>query len=208
MYKAGAGPRHAAVTEDSESLWQSGRYSRPLTVNHPSADKHIYVLTELSHSIFIFDVPTGSDTVAAHALNVSNPTCIVPPSVSATLRTSMTAGELILSPRSQRTLYASNRGQVHPDGEAGGDGGVQGDAIAVVSLSAAGDAVETTTLVQTQADFIRGVAASPDGKYLGLIGQKNGVVEVYACQGERGETLELVARTTTQIEAGTDVVWL
>ncbi len=182
-----------------------------LTLHLPYIDKYLYVLTELNHSIYIFKVPTTSkDSTATSPLNISNPTCIVPSSVPASKRPSMTAGELLLSPISPRTLYASNRGQVEPDDDADMNQSdkVKGDAIAIITLSSEGDKVENINIIQTGANFIRGMAVTPDGKYLGIVGQKGNEIEVYECKGERGEKLELVARSEGQCELGTDLVWV
>jgi 6-phosphogluconolactonase (cycloisomerase 2 family) len=80
--------------------------------------------------------------------------------------------------------------------------------VAIVTLSNRGDAVEGIQIVQTGANFIRGMATTPDGRYLGLVGQKGGEIEIYECKGERGEKIELVARSEGQVELGTDLVWV
>lgn len=115
-----------------------------------------------------------------------------------------------MSPISPRTLYASNRGQVAPDDgtDMSPDDSVKGDAIAIITLSTLGDKVENIEIIQTGANFIRGMGVTPDGKYLGVVGQKGDEIEVYECKGEHGEKLELVARSEGQTELGTDFVWV
>ncbi|KAJ9090728.1 hypothetical protein QFC19_009470 [Naganishia cerealis] len=197
----GAGPRHAALSPDG---------------------KHLYVLTELSHEIFIFPTPSSTSLHRPSDpgyLPIEPLTAegyeIVPPEIPRELRGPLNAGELIVSPlahASGRTLYASNRGQVDlnsqiPKADAKGDG------IAVLTLSTDGTRVESHRIVRTGTNFIRGMGVSKDGRWLASVGQKDGNVEVYECGGERGEELVLRARLEASEGLGktllpTDVLWL
>lgn len=187
----GSGPRHAVISED---------------------DKFLYVLTELTHAVYTFKLPEGTDASSwsspLHPLDTKGSE-IVPPAVPSDLRPQMTAGELLRSPtHGSKTLYASNRGQV--DLGAGG-GGVQGDALAVITLADDGASVANVDIIQTSVNFIRGMGISPDGKYLVLVGQKDGKVALYETGGERGEKLELVTGLEggkSGLEAPTDVTFV
>lgn len=120
----------------------------------------------------------------------------------------MEAGELLISPISPRTLYASNRGQVDLNSSVEELHQVTGDAIAILTLSSKGDEVENIEWIQTGTNFIRGMGITNDGKYLGTVGQKDGNVEVYEVKGERGEKLELVARLEGGVSMPTDFQWI
>ncbi|KAJ9117127.1 hypothetical protein QFC24_006586 [Naganishia onofrii] len=199
----GAGPRHAALSPDG---------------------KHLYVLTELSHEIFIFPTPSPTNLHKPSEplyLPIEPLTYegyeIVPPEIPRDLRAPLNAGELIVCPLSRahgRTLYASNRGQVDLNSQIPG-AEAKGDAITVLTLSEEGTHVESHTIVRTGTNFIRGMGVSKDGRWLACVGQKDGNVEVYECQGARGEELVLVARLEAGAQDGlgitmlpTDVTWL
>lgn len=173
----------------------------PLTVTltRVAAGKHLYVLTELAHEIFIFPTPTASSLgPASTPIEPLTPEGyeIVPDEIPREARKPMNAGELLVSPLSARTLYASNRGQVDLNKEIGQD--AKGDGIAVLTLAEDGTRVESHTIVRTGCNFIRGMGVTADGKWLACVGQKDGNVEVYECKGERGQELVLRAR----LEAG------
>lgn len=186
----GSGPRHAVISED---------------------DKHLYVLSELTHAVYTFKLPEGTDAASwaspIHPIDTKGAE-IVPPAVPADLRPKMTAGELLRSPAHAKTLYASNRGQVDLGAEAGG---VAGDALVVVTLAEDGASVSNVEITQTSVNFIRGMGVSADGKYVIVVGQKDGAVAVYETQGEKGEKIELVASLAgdkSGLEGPTDVTFV
>lgn len=186
----------------------------------PRTGKHLYVLTELSHEVFVFPTPSPStlrppsdpDYLPIEPLSYDGYE-IVPDEIPREFRKPMNAGEIIVSPLSGRTLYASNRGQVDLNSQIPAE--AKGDGIAVLSLSEEGTKVESHTIVRTGTNFIRGMGVSKDGKWLACVGQKDGNVEVYECTGARGEELVLRARLEAGDENGlgvtllpTDVLWL
>lgn len=164
------------------------------------AGKHLYVLTELSHEVFVFPTPSSANLNPSNYLPIEPLSYegyeIVPDEIPREARKPMNAGEILVSPLSARTIYASNRGQVDLNKEIGAN--AKGDGVAVLTLSEDGTKVESHTIVRTGTNFIRGMGVSADGKYLITVGQKDGNVEVYECKGERGEELVLKAR----LEAG------
>lgn len=117
----------------------------------------------------------------------------------------MTSGELILSPNN-RVLYISNRGQVDLNEKTGGN--AKGDAIAVITLNEQGDDVINTEIVKTNVNFIRGMSLTKDGKYLGVVGQKDGKAAVYEVKGDLGEKIELVVEVEAGLDLPTDVTWV
>ncbi|KAJ9114512.1 hypothetical protein QFC20_001385 [Naganishia adeliensis] len=191
----GAGPRHAALSPNG---------------------KHLYVLTELSHEVFVFPTPSpsqlGKDSIPIEPLTYDGYE-IVPDEIPRPFRKPMNAGEIIVSPLSGRTIYASNRGQVDLNSEIPAD--AKGDGIAVLTLSEDGTKVESHTIVRTGTNFLRGMGVTKDGRWLATVGQKDGNVEVYECTGARGEELVLTARLEAGNQNGlgvtllpTDVLWL
>jgi 6-phosphogluconolactonase (cycloisomerase 2 family) len=161
------------------------------------------LITELAHEVFIYPVPFGGADVTA--LYPEGPT-ITPSQIPVELKPEMTAGEIILHPVNDRVLYISNRGQVDLNEKSGQD--AKGDAVAVVTLNEAGDQIENVDIVPTDINFIRGMKITSDGKYLGLVGQKDGKVAVYETGGKYGEKIELVAKVDAGLNQPTDVTWI
>lgn len=180
--KGGSGPRHAA-------LHSNGKY--------------LYLITELAHEVLIFPLPSGG--VAATSTKPDGPR-ITPQEIPQELHGKMTSGEIVLNPTNDRVLYVSNRGQVLLNSETKGN--AQGDAIAVMTLNQAGDQIEHVEIIPTQVNFIRGMSITPDGKYLGLVGQEDGKAAVYQTGGQYGEKLELVAIDNVGLDTPTDVTWI
>lgn len=84
----------------------------------------------------------------------------------------------------------------------------RGDSIVIVLLNHAGWGVEEVKHLQTGLDWVRGMRVSDNGKYLAAAGEmREGGLEVYEISGERGETLELVARDDSVKDVNC-VLWL
>jgi 6-phosphogluconolactonase (cycloisomerase 2 family) len=118
----------------------------------------------------------------------------------------MTSGEIVLHPTNDRVLYVSNRGQVDLNSKTGGN--AKGDAIAIITLNEEGDKFDNVEIVPTEINFIRGMQITQDGKYLGVVGQKDGKAAVYQTGGQYGESIELVASVDAGLDVPTDVTWV
>ena len=192
----GAGPRHAVFSAD---------------------EKHLYVLTELSSEVLIYDVDPSSAAGAVgypkHPLPEFKAS-IIPPNIPSSHSTKMDSAELVIHPSRPRTLFASNRLELHikenepdlPALPASATDGIKGDAVAIFLLSQDGRKVEDTKHVRTEADSIRGMQISTDGRYVALAGQQKGGVEIWAIEGERGEKWTRVAKNEA-VEGVTDLKW-
>lgn len=176
----GWGPRHLQVAPDGRSIW---------------------VLGEMGHGVCAFPIPGGKSSAVVPGSTAH----VLPSSVPDEYKTHMDGAELILH---KGSLYASNRlereasamnpqlPKLEPP---------RGDTVAVVLIKD-GNIVEEVRQVRTGCDSIRGMQVSPDGKFVAVAGMSNGVVEVYAISGERGEEWAFV--TSAAVENVTDFVWV
>lgn len=172
----------------------------------------MHVIGELSHTVLAFDIARapsrGMEPIAGFAPN------IIPPTVQPKHQTMMDSAEIALHPTIPNVLYVSNRWERHiaarePQLKNVPSEMPPGDAIAIILLSADGRAVQSVKHVRTNADVIRGMRVSEDGKYCVVVGQEGGGVEVYAIQGERGDLWSLAASLDEGIDNGIKhAVWL
>ena len=162
-------------------------------------EKHLYVLTELHHNLFVYDL---SKPLPSHPLPDVERN-IVPPSVPKESQPEMSSAELCLNPAIKNVLYASNRGQL----QLSKTGGVSGDSVAIILLSEDGGKVEDIKHVETGGDGLRGMQISKDGRYAAVAGQNGGGVEIYKIGGERGDDWKLAAKDET-LESVVSFVWL
>ena len=172
----------------------------------------MYVLGELSHRVVAFDL-SSSPSKDMMPIEDFAPS-IIPPSVNPSHHANMDSAEICLHPKIPNVLYVSNRWEKHIAKRAPHLADVQkdlppGDAIAIILLSSEGKKVEETKHVRTHLDTIRGMRLSDDGKYVAVVGQEGGGVEVYSIDGERGDAWTLVTRLQEGLESGIKhVVWL
>lgn len=172
----------------------------------------LYVIGELSHEILAFDlpiVPAGcSLPIDGFSPNV------IPSTVQPHHQTMMDASEICLHPFTQNVIYVSNRWERHiarrePHLKDVPTALPSGDSIAIVLLSPDGRKVESLHHVRTNVDVIRGMRLSDDGKYVIVLGQEGGGVEVYEISGSRGEVWTLAASLKDGLESGLKhAVWL
>ncbi|KAF2675736.1 putative isomerase YbhE [Lentithecium fluviatile CBS 122367] len=188
---AGSGPRHAVLTPKETSM---------------------YVIGELSHTITAFDLST-SPTEAIQPIEGFAPN-VIPPTVYPDHQSMMNSSELCLHPTIPNVLYVSNRWERHivqrePQVKDVPKELPPGDTVAVVLLSNDGRRVERITHVRTKVDVIRGMRLSDDGKYVVVVGQEGGGVEVYEISGQRGGIWALVAGMSKGLIAGLKhAIWL
>lgn len=166
--------------------------------DHPT-EKHLYVLTELHHNLFIYDL---SKPLPSHPLPDVERN-IVPPSVPKSAQPEMSSAELCVNPAIPNVLYATNRGQLHISQP----GGVKGDAVAIILLSSDGAKVEDIKHVETGGDGLRGMQISKDGRYAAVAGQNGGGVEIYQIGGKRGDDWKLAAKDES-LESVVSFIWL
>lgn len=172
----------------------------------------MYVLGELSHNLFAFDLSTGP----AENMNPIHrfTTNIIPPNVHPDHQFTMDSAELCHHPVIPNVLYASNRWERHiaerePHLQNVPKELPSGDAIAILVLSENGKEVQDIKHIRTTVDTIRGMRFSNDGNYLVVGGQEGGGVEIYEVSGERGDDLTLVASLKEGLESGIKhAVWL
>lgn len=171
----------------------------------------MYVIGELSHTVAAFDLSTSpEENIQPIDGFVHN---IIPPNVPLGYHSMMDSSELCAHPKIPNILYTSNRWERHirerqselktvpevPDG----------DSIAILLLSADGRKLEEMKHVKTKVDTIRGMRLSDDGKYVVVLGQEGGGIEVYSINGERGDIWNLVASLDDGLEGGIKhAVWL
>jgi 6-phosphogluconolactonase (cycloisomerase 2 family) len=178
-------------------------------------EKHLYVLTELTSEVLIYDVSTedGAAAYPKHPMPEFKAS-IIPPNIPKSHSSKMDSAELLLHPSYPRTLFASNRLELHiAENEPHLDPlpkeateGVKGDAVAIFTLGEDGKKIVQTKHVRTEADGIRGMQISTDGKYVALAGQQKGGVEIWQIGGENGEEWKRVAKNES-IEQVTDLKW-
>lgn len=123
----------------------------------------------------------------------------------------MDSAEIQLNPSIPNVIYASNRLELHiyddqPDLPKL-DNPSKGDAVAVILLGQDGTSVESVKHVRTEADGIRAMRISQDGKFVALAGQQGGGVEIWSVGGKRGDEWKLAAKEES-IKSVTDIVWL
>ncbi|CAH0022326.1 unnamed protein product [Clonostachys rhizophaga] len=176
-----------------------------------SEEKIMYVIGELSHTIIAFDLSTSPEENTQPIDGfVHN---IIPPHVHPDYHFMMDSSELCVHPKIPNILYASNRWERHikerqPDLKTVPEV-PDGDSVAILLLSADGRRLEEMKHVRTKVDTIRGMRLSDDGKYVVVLGQEGGGIEVYAINGERGDTWKLVASLDEGLEGGIKhAVWL
>ncbi|CAH0051911.1 unnamed protein product [Clonostachys solani] len=174
-------------------------------------EKIMYVIGELSHTVIAFDLSTSpEENIQPIDGFVHN---IIPPNVHLDYHFMMDSSELCGHPKIPNILYASNRWERHiqerqPDLKSVPEV-PDGDSIAILLLSADGRKLEEMKHVRTKVDTIRGMRLSDDGKYVVVLGQEGGGIEVYGIDGERGDTWNLVASLDEGLESGIKhAVWL
>lgn len=166
----------------------------------------------MSNRLLHFSVPASS--YPAHPTPTFSES-VVPPSVPEDRAYGvLNAAELVAHPFIPNVLYASNRLELNFNKDAKEKGkspvdtvSTEGDAVAIIHLSADGQKVEKKTFVRTGCDQIRAMQISPDGKYIALAGQTGGGVEIWSIQGEQGDQWKLAAKDES-IKSITDFVWL
>ncbi|VUC36504.1 unnamed protein product [Clonostachys rosea] len=171
----------------------------------------IYVIGELSHTVIAFDLstPPGENMQPIDGFSHN----IIPPNVHLDHHFMMDSSELCVHPKIPNILYASNRWERHIQ-ERQSDLKIvpevpEGDSIAILLLSADGRKLEEIKHVRTRVDTIRGMRLSGDGKYVVVLGQEGGGIEVYSIGGARGDVWTLVASLDEGLESGIKhAVWL
>ncbi|KAK9234663.1 putative isomerase YbhE [Lipomyces kononenkoae] len=187
----GTGPRHAVFTPDETIM---------------------YVIGELSHTVTAFDLSNRSAEVI-QPIDGFAPN-ILPPTVHADHQFMMDSAELCLHPTIPNVLYASNRWERHIEQREPHLKNVPeelppGEDVAIILLSGDGKRVETMKHVRTNVDVIRGMRLSDDGRFVVVLGQEGGGVEVYEISGNRGDVWTLVAGLSEGLESGIKhAVWL
>ncbi|KAL4893489.1 putative isomerase YbhE [Aspergillus ambiguus] len=187
----GTGPRHAVLTPDE-------------TV--------IYVIGELSHTVLAFDLSDGPAEAVPPIDNFAPN--IIPPTVHPDHQSMMDSAELCLHPSIPNVLYVSNRWERHISQREPQLRNVPkdippGDDVAIILLSDDGRKVEAMKHVRTNVDVIRGMRLSNDGKYVVVVGQEGGGVEVYEISGVKGDVWTLVASLKKGLESGIKhAIWL
>lgn len=172
----------------------------------------MYVLGELSHSVVAFDL-SATPGEAIQPIDGFEPN-IIPPSVHPNHQFMMDSAEICLHPTIPNVLYASNRWERHivlrePHLQNVPKELPPGDAIAIILLSEDGKEVERVKYVRTSVDVIRGMRLTNDGKYLVVLGQEGGGIEVYGISGERGDVWSLVTSLDEGLESGIKhAVWI
>lgn len=172
----------------------------------------MYVIGELSHTVVAFDLST-SPAEDIQPIEGFAPS-IIPPSVHLDKQENMDSAEICLHPHIPNILYASNRWERHIargaiDLQNVSETLPPGDAIAIILLSSDGTKVEQTKFVRTNLDVIRGMRISADGKYIAVVGQEGGGIEIYEISGDRGDVWTLVSSLNEGLESGIKhVVWL
>lgn len=123
----------------------------------------------------------------------------------------MDSAEIQLNPSIPNIIYASNRLELHIHDNQKDlpalDDPSKGDAVAVILLGEDGTTVEEVKHVRTEADSIRAMRVSPDGKFVALAGMSGGGVEIWSVGGKRGDEWKLAAKEES-INDVTDIVWL
>jgi 6-phosphogluconolactonase (cycloisomerase 2 family) len=109
----------------------------------------------------------------------------------------MLAAEILLSP-DQKHIYVSNRN----------DPSSEGDSIAVFTVVTASTELKLVREIRTGVSHARGLHFSKDGKYLAVVGNKNGRMKVFeVVEGSSDGELKLVA-SYEGLDNPTAVIWL
>ncbi|KAI9147454.1 6-hydroxynicotinate 3-monooxygenase [Paramyrothecium foliicola] len=180
----GTGPRHAVFSPDKKLL---------------------YVVGELSHIVFAFDLPASP---AKHVQPIKGfAACTIPPTVNPDHQSAMQSAEICVHPKIPNVLYVSNRWERHiaergPHVDKVPTTLPPGDAIAILLLSEDGKEVQEIKFVRTKLDVIRGMRLSYDGRYVVVVGQLGGGVEVYGIGGNRGDIWTLTTSLSDGLEDG------
>ncbi|OXB38344.1 hypothetical protein LQV05_006563 [Cryptococcus neoformans] len=176
----GTGPRHSLISKN---------------------EKYLYCLTELTNEILVFPLENTSEPIQS----LPDFKCsIIPPSVPPAAHHHLNAAELIFNPTIPNVLYASNRLELSLPAEFAT--GEPGDAVAVVTLNEEGNELVDLKSIRTGCDGIRGMRASPDGKYVAVAGRYGGGVEIWSV-GDSGVDWRLAGKDE-HIDLVTDIAWL
>ena len=109
----------------------------------------------------------------------------------------MLAAEILLTP-SKKFIYVSNRNDPSPDG----------DTIAVFSVQTDSEESKLVREIRTGVTHARGMNFSRDGKYLAVVGNHSGSVNIFeVVQGSADGEVTLVA-SVKGLEKPTAVIWL
>lgn len=161
--KAGSGPRHAVITGGM-----------------------IYTLCELSNNLTQHTLPA----LGSGKPKLVTTQSITPPGTPANLSTPLAAAELLYADDPVPLLYASNRNDPHP----------KGDAITVFKLQ---PKLQPVAYVRTGLNYLRGVAfLGPQKEYVIAAGMLGGGIKVFkrvpAAQGYLSEVAHLPNGTVVQ----------
>ncbi|WVO23518.1 uncharacterized protein IAS62_004873 [Cryptococcus decagattii] len=176
----GTGPRHSLISKD---------------------EKYLYCLTELTNEILVFPLTNPVEPIQPLP---SFKCSVIPPSVPFAAHHYLNAAELIFNPIIPNVLYASNRLELSLPAEFAT--GQHGDAVAVVTLNEEGNKLVDVKFIRTGCDGIRGMRASPDGKYVAVAGRYGGGVEIWNV-GDSGVDWRLAGKDEN-IDLVTDMAWL
>lgn len=172
----------------------------------------MYVIGELSHTVIAFDLSTAPAD-AIQPIDGFEPN-IIPSTIHPDHQLMMDSAEICVHPAIPNVLYVSNRWERHiarrePHLKNFPKGLPPGDDVAIILLSYDGRMVENVKHVRTNVDVIRGMRLSDDGKYIVVLGQEGGGVEIYEISGEKGDAWTLVAGLNEGLEGGIKhAVWL
>lgn len=172
----------------------------------------MYVIGELSHTVIAFDV-SAAPAESIPPIDGFAPS-IIPLEVHPDHQGMMDSAEIGLHPSIPNVIYASNRWERHiaqrePYLRSVPRDLPPGDAIAIILLSEDGRKVNDIKHVRTGVDVIRGMRLSDDGRYVVVVGQEGGGVEVYGINGERGDKWTLMAALKEGLENGIKhAIWL
>jgi 6-phosphogluconolactonase (cycloisomerase 2 family) len=126
----------------------------------------------------------------------------------------MDSSEICLHPTIPNVLYVSNRWSRHIAQRQSELKNVPkdlptGDSIAIILLRDDGKKVKTLKHVQTNVDVIRGMRLSEDGKYVAVVGQEGGGIEIYSITGGAGDIWILEAGLSEGLGGGLKhAIWL
>ena len=172
----------------------------------------MYVIGELSHTVVAFDLSTAP-AEAIQPIDGFAPN-IIPSTVHPVHQSMMDSAEICLHPTISNVLYVSNRWERHiaqrePHLKNDPKELPPGDAVAIILLSDDGKMVKDMKHVRTNVDVIRGMRLSDDGKYVVVVGQEGGGVEIYEISGDKGDVWTLVAGLNEGLEGGIKhAIWL